>query len=73
MLQGTDKNEQSDSAETNHFFNYYYYWLSYELQKDTGLKAVQLLHMWEGWELWLGTEDENGATEKIIFLPFFQN
>ena len=28
--------------------------------------------MWEGWELWLYTEDENGATEELIFLPFFQ-
>lgn len=36
------------------------------------LKAMKLLYMWEGWDLCLCTEDENGATEKIIFLPFFQ-
>lgn len=34
MLQGADKNEQSDSAEINYFC--YYYLLSYKLQKDTG-------------------------------------
>jgi len=28
--------------------------------------------MWEGWELRLHTEDENGLTEDIIFVPFFQ-
>lgn len=35
MLQDTDKNEQSDSAELN-YFCWYFYWLSYKLQKDTG-------------------------------------
>lgn len=69
MLQGTDKNEQSDSTEINHFLVLLLAFL--QAAERHRLKAVQSLYVWERWELWLCT-DENGATEEIIFLPFFQ-
>lgn len=70
MLQGTDKNDQSDSAEKNHFLLLLLAFL--QAAERYRLKSMKLLYMWEGWDLCLCTEDENGATEKIIFLPFFQ-